>query len=214
MIKGIIFDLDGTILSTLYDIQESVNIVLKNHGYNLRSYEEIRNAIGRGSRCLIQDSLPTGISEEEIDKYTSEYIDVYGCHYNVKTKPYEGIEQLFNKLEEKNILIAVNSNKPDKYSKNLVSCHFPGNNFIDVIGHREDHPYKPDPSAVYEIIDKMKLNKSEVLYVGDSDKDVETAKNAGIKIVGCLWGFRDLKTLTNAGADYIISKPEELLNYL
>lgn len=214
MIKGIIFDLDGTTLSTLYDIQESVNIVLEHHGYKKQDYESVRLHIGKGSRNLIKESLPEDVSDETIDKLTKEYIEVYGKRYDVKTKPYEGIEELLNQLEEKNILLAVNSNKPDEYTKNLIKKHFPGNTFVDVIGAREGIPYKPDPYSANEIIKKMKLNKNEILYVGDSDSDVNTARNAGIKVVGCEWGFRDKKTLTEAGADIIISKPEELLNYL
>lgn len=214
MIKGIIFDLDGTTLSTLCDIQGSINLVLKNHNYPEKNYDEVRLAIGRGSRNLIKDSLPLNTKDEIIDTLLNEYIEIYGHHYDVETRPYEGIKELFNKLEEKGIVLAINSNKPDKYTKNLIKSHYPGNNFIAVIGAREGIPYKPDPYSANEIVEKMGFDKSEILYVGDSDNDVKTAKNAGLKCVGCLWGFRDIQTLTDAGADYIISKPKELLNYL
>lgn len=214
MIKGIIFDLDGTTLSTLYDIQSSVNIVLKNHGYKEKGYDEVRLAIGKGSRNLIKDCLPEGTSDELINQLLDEYIGVYGHHYDVETKPYDGIQELLNELEAKGIILAVNSNKPDEYTNNLIKRHYPGNNFIAIIGARPNIPYKPDPYSANEIVEKMGFDKSEILYVGDSDSDVKTAKNAGLKVVGCLWGFRDLKTLEDAGADYIISKPKELLNYL
>lgn len=214
MIKGIIFDLDGTILSTLYDIQGSVNIVLKNHGYPVQDYEYVRLAIGRGSRNLIKDCLPEGISEQEIDKLTDEYIETYGHHYDVETKNYDGIQELLNELEARGIVLAVNSNKPNEFTNNLIKHHYPGNNFIAIIGARPNIPYKPDPYSANEIVKMMGFDKSEVLYVGDSDSDVNTAKNAGLKCVGCLWGFRDLKTLQDAGADYIISKPEEVLELL
>lgn len=214
MIKGIIFDLDGTTLSTLYDIQGSVNIVLKKHGYPERNYDEVRLAIGKGSRNLIKECLPLNTPDETIDSLLDEYIETYGHHYDVETKPYEGIQELLNELEAKGIILAINSNKPNEYTNNLIKSHYPGNKFIDIIGAREGIPYKPDPYSANEIVEKMGFNKNEVLYVGDSDSDVKTAKNAGLKCVGCLWGFRDLKTLTDAGADYIISKPKELLNYL
>lgn len=214
MIKGIIFDLDGTTLSTLYDIQGSVNIVLKKHGYPERNYDEVRLAIGKGSRNLIKECLPLNTPDETIDSLLDEYIETYGHHYDVETKQYEGIQELLNELEAKGIMLAINSNKPNEYTNNLIKSHYPGNKFIDIIGAREDIPYKPDPYSANEIVEKMGFNKNEVLYVGDSDSDVKTAKNAGLKCVGCLWGFRDLKTLTDAGADYIISKPKELLNYL
>lgn len=214
MIKGIIFDLDGTTLSTLYDIQGSVNIVLKNHNYPIQDYDHVRLAIGRGSRNLIKDCLPKDVSEEEIDKLLDEYIEIYGHHYDVETKNYDGIQELLDELENRGIILAVNSNKPDEYTNNLIRKHYPGNNFIAIIGARANIPYKPDPYSANEIVEMMGFEKDEVLYVGDSDSDVKTAKNAGLKCVGCLWGFRDLKTLQDAGADYIISKPEELLNLL
>ena len=214
MIKGIIFDLDGTVLSTLYDIQESLNIVLRQHGYKLQTYEDVRLHIGRGSRNLVKDSIPDNSSDELIDSLTQEYIDTYRHYYNVKTKPYNGIQELLDELENRGIKIAVNSNKPDEYTKDLIKTHYPGNNFIAVIGARKGIPYKPDPYSANEIVQIMNLNKNEVLYVGDSDSDVKTAKNASLKCVGCLWGFRDLKTLTDTGADIIIKEPKELLNYL
>ena len=214
MIKGIIFDVDGTTLSTLYDIQESLNIVLEKAGYATQSYDDVRLHLGRGSRNLVKDALPKNSSEEEIDDITNKYIQTYGLRYNIKTKPYEGIKELFDELESRKILLAINSNKPDEYTKNLINKHFPKNKFVAVIGSRANIPNKPDPYSADEIVEKMRLDKSEVLYVGDSESDVKTAKNAKLKVVGCLWGFRDLQTLTEAGADIIIKEPKELLNYL
>lgn len=214
MIKGIIFDVDGTTLSTLYDIQEALNIVLKSYGYPEKEYDEVRLNIGRGSRNLVKDSLPKTVTEEEIDVITREYLNTYGHNYNVKTKPYDGIQELLNELENKGIVLAINSNKPDEYCKKLIEYHFPGNHFITVIGSRKGVPNKPDPYSANEIVEMMGFDKSEILYIGDSDSDVKTAKNAGLRIIGCLWGFRDLKTLTETGADYIISNPKEVLNYL
>lgn len=214
MIKGIIFDVDGTTLSTLYDIQESLNIVLNEAGYPSKTYDEVRLGIGRGSRNLIKDSLPKDSSDEIIDEITEKYIKKYGTHYNVKTKPYEGIQEVINELEKRDIVLGINSNKPDEFTKNLIKYHFPGNNFIAIIGSRKGIPNKPDPYSANEIVKIMGFDKSEVLYIGDSDSDVKTAKNAGLKVIGCLWGFRDLQTLTEAEADYIISKPEEILNYI
>ena len=214
MIKGVIFDLDGTTLSTLYDIQGSVNIVLKRHGYPIQDYDHVRLAIGRGSRNLIKDCLPKDASDEKIDELFEEYLQTYGQHYDVETKEYEGIHELLNELERRGIKIAINSNKPNEYTNNLIKKHYPGNNFVAIIGARKGIPYKPDPYSANEIVEKMGFDKKEILYVGDSDSDVNTAKNAGLKCVGCLWGFRDFKTLSDAGADIIISKPKELLNYL
>lgn len=214
MIKGVIFDLDGTTLSTLYDIQGSLNIALKQRGYPEKSYDEVRLNIGKGAGYLVKKSLPEGVDDQTADKIVDEYLDVYKHHYNVDTKPYKGIQELLNELEKRGIIIAVNSNKPDEYTKDLIKMHYPGNNFIAVIGARKGIPYKPDPYTANEIVNMMGLEKNEVLYVGDSDNDINTAKNAGLKSVGCLWGFRDLKTLTDAKADIILSHPLELLDYL
>ena len=214
MIKGIIFDVDGTTLSTLCDIREALNITLENHKFELQSYEDVRLHIGRGSKNLIKDSLPQNVSKEVIDLIEKEYLGKYREHYNVKTKPYDGIKELLDELQNKDILLAINSNKPDEFTKNLMKYHFPGINFIAVIGSRIGIPNKPDPFSANEIVEKMGLDRNEILYVGDSDSDVKTAKNAGLKVVGCLWGFRDYKNLSEAGADIIISEPKELLNYL
>lgn len=214
MIKGIILDVDGTTLSTLYDIQDSLNIVLSEYGYEKQDYDSVRLNIGRGSRNLIKDSLPENINDEIVDEITEKYISVYGCNYNIKTKPYDGIKELLNEIEKLGIVMAINSNKPDEFTKNLIKYHFPGNNFITVVGSRKGIPNKPDPYSANEIVSMMGFDKSEILYIGDSESDVKTAKNAGLKCVGCLWGFRDLDTLTKSGADIIIKEPKELLNYL
>ena len=124
MIKGIIFEVDGTTLNTLVDIQESVNITLKNAGFNELSLEKVRLSLGRGSRNLIKDSIPQDSSDEYIDELTNKYLDVYSKHYNVKTKPYEGIKELINELEKRNILLGINSNKPNNYTIDLINYHF------------------------------------------------------------------------------------------
>ena len=214
MIKGIIFDLDGTTLNTLEDIKESLNTILKSEGYCEKTYDDVRINLGRGSRNLIKDSLPKDVDDSLIDTITDKYIAKYRTHYNVETKAYDGIQELLNNLENKGIKLAVNSNKPDEFAKDLIKKHFPGNHFISIIGSRKGIPNKPDPYSANEIVEQMGFEKSEVLYIGDSESDVKTAKNAGLKCVGCLWGFRDLKTLIEAQADIIISKPEELMEHL
>lgn len=214
MIKGLIFDLDGTTLNTLNDIQNSLNIVLKKHNIKPVDYEKVRLSLGRGSRNLIKDQLPKETDDKYIDDLTNKYIEEYSKNYNVQTKPYNGIYDLLMELQNKGYILAVNSNKPNEFCKNLMEYHFPKIKFKTIIGARSGIPYKPDPYSANEIIELMGLKKEEVLYVGDSENDIKTAKNAKIKATGCTWGFRDLKTLKDAGADYIISTPKELLDYL
>lgn len=214
MIKGIIFDLDGTTLNTLYDILDSTNMTLDFFNYPNKTYDEVRMAVGRGSRNLIKDVFPKNTNEETIDKALKKYIEIYNQNYNKKTKPYDGILDLLEELNKKNILLGVNSNKPDNLTKALIKKHFPNIKFIEVYGAVNGVPHKPDPTLANNIISKMELKKDEVLYVGDSETDIKTAKNTEVKSIGCLWGFRDFETLKNAKADYIISNPKEILNYL
>lgn len=214
MIKGLIFDLDGTTLDTLEDIKKSLNIILEKNNIMPVDREKVRLSLGRGSRNLIKDQLPKNTNDNYIDDLTNQYLEIYSKNYNVLTKPYNGIYDLLIELQNKGYILAVNSNKPNEFCKNLMEYHFPKIKFISIIGARPGISYKPDPYSANEIVEKMGFKKEEVLYVGDSENDVLTAKNANLKAVGCLWGFRDLKTLEKAGADIIISEPKELLNYL
>lgn len=214
MIKGLIFDLDGTTLDTLEDIKKCLNIILEKNNIIPVDREKVRLSLGRGSRNLIKDQLPENTNDNYIDDLTNQYLEIYSKNYNVLTKPYNGIYDLLIELQNKGYVLAVNSNKPNEFCKNLMEHHFPKIKFISIIGARSGIPYKPDPYSTNEIVEKMGFKKEEVLYVGDSENDVLTAKNANLKAVGCLWGFRDLKTLEKAGADIIISEPKELLNYL
>lgn len=214
MIKAVIFDLDGTTLNTIDDIHNSLDIVLKKYNIEPTTFEKVRTALGTGSRNLVKKHLSTQVDEETVNKIADEYVETYGKYCNVYTRPYEGIYELLIELQSKGIALAVNSNKPDKLCKELMSAHFPKIKFKEIIGARKGVPIKPDPFSTNEIIQVLSVDKKEILYVGDSESDIATAKNAGLKSVGCLWGFRDLKTLTEAKADIIISSPKELLNYL
>lgn len=214
MIKAVIFDLDGTTISTLEDIQNSLNIVLKNNNYPIKNLEEVRLAVGTGSRNLIRKSLPSDSTDETIDLILKEYVDTYSKNYLIKSQAYPGIKELLKELNSLNIKIAINTNKPDSISKDLINKIFPKINFIDIVGQKENQPRKPDPYATNQIIKKMKLNIDEVVYVGDSETDIQTAKNANIKSIGCLWGFRDLQTLKQAEADFIVSEPKEILQII
>lgn len=214
MIKGIIFDLDGTTLNTIYDIQDCVNIALKKFGYPEATYDEVRMGLGKGFLELINATAKNCNSEQEKLQICDCYRELYKNNYAIKTKPYDGIIEVLETLQEKGIKLGVNSNKGDELTKNLIKKNFPNIKFVEVIGRRENHPLKPDPEAVYEILEKMDLKKEEVLYIGDSDVDMKTARNADLKSVGCLWGFRDLKTLQDEHADIIISNPKEILDLI
>lgn len=214
MIKGIIFDLDGTTLNTLLDMVECVNMTMRDYGFPEKTYDEVRLGVGRGYRVLIQSCLPEGSTDELIDKCTETYKGYYAKYCAVKTVPYEGVKELMNKLEEKGIKLGVNSNKGDDLTNELTKHHFPENNFVAIIGSRANVPNKPDPFSANEIMEKMSLTKDEVLYVGDSESDILTGHNAGLKVVGCSYGFRDREVLADNGADYIIDNALELLDII
>lgn len=214
MIKGVIFDLDGTTIETLHDIHESVNETMRLFGYPERTFDEVRLGVGRGGRNLIRVSVPEGSDDETIDRVMKEYLQIYAKNCLNVSKPYEGMPELLRELQKRNIKMAVNSNKGNDLTNKMIKTLYPDIDFIEIMGETEGIPRKPDPSGALRIIDMMGLGKDEVLYVGDSEPDVQTAKNAGLRSVGCLWGYRNEEVLEKAGADYIISRPESLLNCL
>ena len=214
MIKGIIFDLDGTLLYTLDDLTDALNLALEEYGFRQLSVQEVKANIGNGVSRLVKDSLPDDVDEETFKKALERNKENYNRLYLNKTKPYQGISETLQTIQNKGIKIALNTNKAQLLSENLMKNIFPEINFIKVVGDDFVSPKKPDPSGVYKILETFELNKDEVIYVGDSAQDMLTAYNAGIKSIGCLWGFRDRKTLEENNATYIINKPEEILNYL
>lgn len=214
MIKGIIFDLDGTILNTLLDMYECINKMLSDYDFKNKTIDDVRLGVGRGYRVLVENVLPKGSSEKLVDEALEKYKSYYSKGYNNKTKPYDGMVELMNILQEKGYLLAVNSNKGDDITKELININYPNIKFVDVIGSRKDIPNKPDPYSANEIIKKMGLLKEEVIYVGDSESDIQTGHNAHLKVVGCSYGFRDKQTLIENGADIIIDTPLDLLKVL
>ena len=214
MIKGIIFDLDGTTIYTIEDLADSVNMALEEFGFPTKTYAEVTAAIGRGSKKLIEDVTPEGTSEEVQENLLKRYIEIYRENLDVKSKAYDGMYELVKNLQDKGIKLAVNSNKPDDMTKKLIYKCYPNIDFVAVYGAMEGVKHKPDPEQANQIAELMDLKNEEIMYIGDSDVDIKTAKNAKMRSCGCLWGYRDLKNLTDAGADCIVSNPEEIMRCL
>ena len=209
--KGIIFDLDGTLLDTIDDLGDSMNEVLKILGYPTFSMDEYKIKVGGGFRGLAINCLPNDIDEDTISKTVVLFAEVYDNKYINKTKPYDGIHELLDELVSRDILIAVNSNKRNDYTNILTKKFFGEIPFVKVFGERENLPKKPDPYTALEIITDMGLKIDEVIYVGDTRTDIETANNGGMDSIGVLWGFRDYDELSRYGATYIVERPEEIL---
>ena len=214
MIKGLIFDLDGTTIYTIEDLTDAVNLTLKEFGFPLKQIDDVRAGIGHGFRRLIRSIVPEGTDEETETKVGDRYRQIYSEICDKKSRAYEGMPELLKTLQEKGIKLAVNSNKGDDLTKRLIYKCYPDIDFVAVYGARVGIHHKPDPTTANEIAKMMDLKNEEIMYVGDSDVDMKTAKNARMVATGCLWGYRDQGVLTDAGADYIVSKPEEILRYL
>ena len=214
MIKGLIFDLDGTLLDTITDLGNSVNKALIDLNYPTHSIEDYKLKVGHGFRNLIEVSLPLNSDEATIDKCLERFVYHYDKSYTETTKSYEGIDELLKNLGAQGIKLAVNSNKREDYTRNLIALNFKDINFIDVIGQRDNMPKKPDPWAALKIAEEMGLSIDEVLYVGDSNTDMQTAKNAKMKSIGVDWGFRGSKELVETGASYIAYKASDILDII
>ena len=209
--KGIIFDLDGTLLDTIEDLGDSMNEVLEILGYPTYNMDQYKIMVGGGFRGLAINCLPDDVDEDTISKTIGLFAETYDKKYLNKTKPYDGIDYLLDKLVAKGIVLAVNSNKRNDYTNILTDKFFSRIPFVRVYGEREGLPKKPNAYTALEIWRAMGLDIDELLYIGDTKTDIETANNAGMDSVGVLWGFRDYEELIKYGASYIVSKPEEIL---
>lgn len=209
MYKAILFDLDGTLLNTLDDLNESMNKVLTENGYKEQTKDETRRFVGNGVRKLVERSLP-GESAEFYDKIEAQFKECYAKNMRNKTAPYEGIEELLKALKERQVRVGVVSNKFDGAVKSLCKEIF-GEYTQVAVGERAVVRKKPAPDSVLAAIDELGVKKEETIYAGDSDVDIETAKNAGIKSIGVTWGFRDRELLISCGADFLADRAEDIL---
>ena len=212
MYKAVIFDLDGTILDTLDDLADSVNFALQKHGLPVRENKEIRSFLGNGMVNLVK--LSAGDKAEDIAGILADFKEYYAKHSADKTKPYDGVLETISALKEQGVKTAVLSNKGDFAVQPLVKRYFGG--LIErAQGENEAAGVlrKPNPDGVYKIMKELGVTEKETVFVGDSEVDILTAKNAGVDCVAVTWGFRDEKDLIENGAEKRISKPSELLDF-
>lgn len=212
-IEAVIFDLDGTLLNTLYDLTDSVNWALEKYGQPTRSIDEVREFVGNGLRNLMTQAVPDGEENPVFEELFEFFREYYKEHCNVKTAPYEGIIELMKELKGRDVKMAIVSNKIDAGVKELNKIHFA--DFVETaIGEREGIGRKPAPDSVNEALRILGVEKEHAVYVGDSDVDIQTAKNAQMRCISVTWGFRDEPFLTDHGAGIMIDRPLELLEYL
>lgn len=214
--KACIFDLDGTLTNTLESMTYSVNLTLEEMGLSKITKDQCRLFVGNGARVLMEKSLKAAGDTDA--SRIEEGMEIYGrifdqnCTYHVT--PYEGIPEMLKALKDKGIHLAVLSNKPDRQTVKVVKAIFGEELFDYAQGQKEGIRRKPEPDGVWYLMEQMHVSKEECLYIGDSEVDAATGRNAGLKMIGVLWGFRDRKTLETAGADDLIDRPDELLQFV
>lgn len=200
--KAAVFDMDGTILDTLQDLADAMNYELKKNNMPERNIDEIRRFVGNGIRKLVERACPDTTAQDKIDAIFADFIEYYKTHCEINTKPYAGIQELLQKVRSAGVKIAVNSNKADSAVQILCGKYFP-KMFDTAVGEREGFERKPAPDSVNEILRRFGIKKEEAVYIGDSDVDFETAKNAELDFIGVDWGFRGRDFLQKCGAKTI-----------
>ncbi|MDO4167303.1 MAG: HAD-IIIA family hydrolase [Eubacteriales bacterium] len=207
----VIFDMDGTILNTLDDLTDSLNVVLLAHHYPQRTLAEVRSFVGNGIRLLIERAVPEGLSVEEIDQIHQDFMNYYEEHCADKTKPYQGVPALIKTLREQGYRTAVVSNKADQAVQELCQQYFPG--LFDIaVGERPGIAKKPAPDSVNQVLQSLNMKREQAVYVGDSEVDVATAYNAGMDGIAVTWGFRKPDFLKQQGATCLVSDPKEIID--
>ena len=206
----VIFDLDGTLLDTLQDLADAVNYALRKEGMPERTIDEVRQFVGNGVRLLMIRAVPGGESNPLFEETFAQFKEYYGEHCNDNTKPYEGMIELLETLKSKGYSVAIVSNKIDFAVKELSVLYFKG--IVPVaIGEKEGVRRKPAPDTVREALKELGRTAEEAVYVGDSDVDIKTAKNADMPCISVLWGFRDLEFLEEHGAKRYARTAEDVL---
>lgn len=214
-VKAVLFDLDGTLVNSLCDLADSVNFALTEYGFPTHETEKFKYFIGDGMAKLIERVLPEDKRDDEtLNEVLDTFMDRYRSHFADKTVAYGGIAELVKALNKQGFKLAIISNKAQEMAVEVVDKVLSGLEFEIVCGKREGYPTKPDPTLTLEIIEELGLKPSECVFIGDSGMDMAVAKNAKVKSVGVLWGFREEKELRENGADYIVSSPDEILGII
>ncbi len=215
-IKYCIFDLDGTLINSLYDLADAMNYALERNGFPTHDREKYRFMVGSGISVLADRAMvvPEGTQEEKKASVLADFNSYYSRHYADLTRPYDGITELLDSLDSRGTGYCVLSNKPDVFTQEIIRRLFPGRKFAAVWGKKDSYPRKPDPASVLAMISSVGAVPEQCIYIGDSDIDMQTAANARLRKIGVSWGFRPVSELTAAGADFIAETPAQILEYI
>ena len=211
--NAFIFDLDGTILDTLWDLRDSVNFALEHNGLPCRSTEEIRAFVGNGIRLLIERAVSGNTDAKIIDKCFADFKEHYKLNSANSTRAYDGVIDVLLQLKNKGAKLCVVSNKADFAVQTLVEQYFSGV-FDFAVGEKEGVRRKPFPDSVYTAMEYIGADKSKTVYIGDSEVDVETAVNSQVPCIAVTWGFRDKNVLEALNPEYIIDDPKQILDFI
>lgn len=212
MMKALIFDLDGTLLNTIGDLHQSTNHALRVFGFPERTLEEVNSFVGNGLAMLIRNAVPEGTAEDDVQSVLKEMKKHYEEHYHDLTVPYPGIPELLDALKKQNVPMAIVSNKADPFVQKLRELFFEDQITV-ALGESPNIPRKPAPDMVYHGLEELGISGEDAFYVGDSEVDILTAKNARLPCLAVTWGFRSEEQLKEAGATILIHDPTELLKW-
>ena len=213
--KAVIFDLDGTLLDTIADIADSMNRVLAGHGLPVHERSAYLDFVGGGMDVLVQRALPAGSDHGKlVPKLLASMRKEYAASWRVASKPYPGIPRLLDGLSSRGVPFCVLSNKIDVFTQEMVGALLGPWEFFAVRGLRTGSARKPDPGQALELAARLGVQPGEILFVGDSDVDMQTARGAGMVPVGVLWGYQSRARLLSGGAEFLLQKPGDLLEHL
>ncbi|MDE6092937.1 MAG: HAD-IA family hydrolase [Ruminococcus sp.] len=207
-----IFDLDGTLADTISDLADATNFALEKLGYPVHSYESYKKIVGNGVQKLCYRALPED-KKDDTEKLLEIFNEYYSEHFLDKTTLYDGTKNCLDILRQNNVTLAVATNKPQNFARQIVKKLLPEYDFVKVLGGCSERPKKPDTAIITEIISELSED-NQIFMIGDSNVDIQTAKNAGISSIGCVWGFRGREELVNAGADYIAETPSDIARFI
>ncbi len=205
--KTYLFDMDGTLLDTLDDLTAAVNHTLAQYGYPQRTREEVRQGLGNGAVKLMASALPQGEDTPDFAAIMRDYKAWYQAHTCVLTRPYPGVPELLERLTRQGCRVAIVSNKPHGAACELAEKFFPG---VPAFGESPATPRKPAPDMVFHALASLGAERDTAVYVGDSEVDVQTARNAGLPLIAVSWGFRGREALAEAGAENIVDSASEI----